>query len=446
MTTTSPGPGRSAAPPQRERSRPREHPWLVALGRLLDRPLASYQLVLGATALLLALGLVMVLSASSVTSYTEQNNSYAIFSKQAIWVAIGLPAAWLVSRMPVGLIRALAWPSLLLSIVLIALTYVPGLGVSVNGNQNWLALGPLTIQPSEVAKLAIVLWSADVYARKDRLLDDWRHLLIPVIPVTLVVALLVVGQHDLGTALVLFAIILGTLWVVGAPLRLFTGALLAAAGVVAFLASTDRERVERITTFLDPFSDLQGGGWQAAHGFFALASGQFFGVGIGASRQKWGTLPAAHTDFIFAVIGEELGLFGTLVVLSLFGLLAFAGFRIATRTTLPFVRYAAAGITVWLLAQALINLGMVLGFLPVIGIPLPLVSYGGSALLPTLVALGMLLAFATTEPGARAALAVRRQRRGRRIGASIGAGVGAVASVPGRVRDRRAHRRRPVDR
>ncbi len=446
MTTTSPGPGRPAAPPRRERGHPREHPWLVTLGRLLDRPLASYQLVLGATALLLALGLVMVLSASSVTSYTEQNNSYAIFSKQAIWVAIGLPAAWLVSRMPVGLIRALAWPSLLLSIVLIGLTYVPGLGVSVNGNQNWLALGPLTVQPSEVAKLAIVLWSADVYARKDRLLDDWRHLLIPVIPVTLVVALLVVGQRDLGTALVLFAIILGTLWVVGAPLRLFVGALLAAAGVVAFLASTDRERVERITTFLDPFSDLQGGGWQAAHGFFALASGQFFGVGIGASRQKWGTLPAAHTDFIFAVIGEELGLFGTLVVLSLFGLLAFAGFRIATRTTLPFVRYAAAGITVWLLAQALINLGMVLGFLPVIGIPLPLVSYGGSALLPTLVALGMLLAFATTEPGARAALAVRRQRRGRRIGAGIGVGVGAVASVPGRVRDRRVRRRRPVGR
>ena len=446
MTTTSPGPGRPAAPPRRERGHPREHPWLVTLGRLLDRPLASYQLVLGATALLLALGLVMVLSASSVTSYTEQNNSYAIFSKQAIWVAIGLPAAWLVSRMPVGLIRALAWPSLLLSIVLIGLTYVPGLGVSVNGNQNWLALGPLTVQPSEVAKLAIVLWSADVYARKDRLLDDWRHLLIPVIPVTLVVALLVVGQRDLGTALVLFAIILGTLWVVGAPLRLFVGALLAAAGVVAFLASTDRERVERITTFLDPFSDLQGGGWQAAHGFFALASGQFFGVGIGASRQKWGTLPAAHTDFIFAVIGEELGLFGTLVVLSLFGLLAFAGFRIATRTTLPFVRYAAAGITVWLLAQALINLGMVLGFLPVIGIPLPLVSYGGSALLPTLVALGMLLAFATTEPGARAALAVRRQRRGRRIGAGIGVGVGAVASVPGRMRDRRVRRRRPVGR
>jgi cell division protein FtsW len=154
-------------------------------------------------------------------------------------------------------------------------------------------------------------------------------------------------------------------------------------------------------------------GWQAAHGLFALASGSFWGVGLGGSRQKWGTLPEAHTDFIFAVIGEELGLFGTLVVLSLFMLLAYTGLRIAMRTRDPFVRYASAGITVWLLSQALINLGMVLGLLPVIGIPLPLVSYGGSALLPTLVALGMLCAFAKTEPGARAALDSRRRSRKR---------------------------------
>ena len=423
---------------------------LATLARVLDRPLTSYQLVLGLTALLLSLGLVMVLSASSVTSYTAEGNAYAIFTKQALWVAIGLPAAWVVSRLPVRVIRGFAWPGLLVSIAMICLTYVPGLGVSVNGNQNWLAVGPVTVQPSEVAKLAVVLWAADVYARKDALLDDWRHLLVPVVPVTVLVALLVVGQRDLGTALVLFAIILGTLWVVGAPLRLFVGAMLAAVGVLAYLAGTDDERVARITTFLDPFSDLQGGGWQAAHGLFALASGQFFGVGIGASRQKWGTLPAAHTDFIFAVIGEELGLFGTLVVLALFGLLAFTGFRIATRTTVPFVRYAACGITLWLLAQAVINLGMVLGFLPVIGIPLPLVSYGGSALLPTLVALGMLLAFATTEPGARAALAARRRDRGRRIGAGLlagagtglRAGAGAVAGAGRRLRSGIRTRRR----
>ncbi len=411
--------------------------WPGSLGRTLDRPLTSYHLVLGATALLLALGLVMVLSASSVTAYEATGSSYSIFAKQAVWVGVGLPAAWLVSRMPVAVIRAFAWPALVVSIVLVGLTYVPGLGIDVNGNRNWIAVGPLVVQPSEIAKLAVVMWSADVYARKDRLLDDWRHLLVPVVPGTLLVALLVVGQRDLGTALVLFAIILGMLWMVGAPLRLFVGALLTASGVVAYLAGTDPERMERITTFLDPFSDMHGGGWQAAHGFFALASGQFFGVGIGASRQKWGTLPAAHTDFIFAVIGEELGLFGTLVVLGLFGLLAYTGFRIATRTREPFVRYAAAGITLWLLAQAMINLGMVLGFLPVIGIPLPLVSYGGSALLPTLVALGMLLAFATTEPGARTALAAQRRRRRERLAVATGR-----RSRSGRTRSRTSTRLR----
>lgn len=388
--------------------------WLAAVRSGLDRPLTSYQLVIGVTALLLALGLVMVLSASSVVSYEQHGDSYSVFAKQALWVAVGVPLAWVVSHLPVRVIRWFAYPALLGSLGLIALTYVPGVGIDVNGNRNWLGVGPLTLQPSEVAKLAIVMWAADLYARKEKLLDDWKHLLIPMVPVTMLVTLLVVGQRDLGTALVMFAIILGMLWVVGAPARLFLGALLVVGGLAAFLASTDEERVQRVMTFLDPFNDMRGDGWQAAHGFFALATGQFWGVGLGASRQKWGTLPEAHTDFIFAVIGEELGLFGTLVVLGLFMLLAFTGLRIASRTREPFVRYASAGITVWLLAQATINLGMVLGLLPVIGIPLPLVSYGGSALLPTLVALGMLAAFAKTEPGARAALNARRTRRWRR--------------------------------
>ena len=391
--------------------------WMASLRAGLDRPLTSYQLVIGVTGLLLALGLVMVLSASSVMSYEVYGNSYSVFAKQALWVAVGVPLAWGVSRLPIRVLRWFAYPALLGSLVLIALTYVPGVGIDVNGNRNWLSFGgPVAIQPSEVAKLAMVLWAADLYARKDRLLDDWKHLLVPMVPVTLLLALMVVGQRDLGTALVMFAIILGMLWVVGAPGRLFTGAILVVGGLAAFLASTDAERVQRLMTFLDPFADMRGDGWQAAHGFFALATGQFWGVGLGASRQKWGTLPEAHTDFIFAVIGEELGLFGTLVVLGLFMLLAYTGLRIASRTKEPFVRYASAGITVWLLAQATINLGMVLGLLPVIGIPLPLVSYGGSALLPTLAALGMLVAFARTEPGARAALAARRGGRARQRG------------------------------
>ncbi len=388
----------------------------AALRRTLDRPLTSYQLVLGVSGLLLALGLLMVLSASSVTSLNEYGNSYSIFVRQAVWVGVGIPLALLASRLPLRLIRFLSWPALLLSAALIALTYVPGLGVSVNGNRNWLSFGgPLQIQPSEVAKLALVLWCADVYARKGKLLEQWRHLLVPMLPACLVVVLLVVGEGDLGTALVFFAIVLGMLWIVGAPARIFGGSLLAVSVLAFTLAATQPERVARLTSFLNPMASYRNQGWQVSHAFFALASGGLWGSGIGASSQKWGELPGAHTDFIFAIIGEEFGLFGTLVVVALFVALTYAGIRIAARTPDRFVRYAAGGIVVWLLSQALINMGMVLGLLPVIGIPLPLISYGGSALVPTLVALGLLLSFARTEPGAEAALRARRRDRRRRL-------------------------------
>ncbi|MEP6665905.1 MAG: putative lipid II flippase FtsW [Nocardioidaceae bacterium] len=391
-----------------------------SLKRTLDKPLTSYHLVLGVSGLLLTLGLLMVLSASSVSSLREYGSSYAIFMRQAMWVAIGLPLAWVTSRLPRRVIRGLSWPALLISIALIGLTYVPGIGVKVNGNQNWISFGgPFQLQPSELAKLALVLWIADVYARKGRLLNRWRHLIVPMVPACLVVVTLVVGQGDLGTALVLFAIILGMLWVVGAPTKLFIGSFLVIAVAAFALASTQKERVDRLTGFLDPMADYGGSGWQASHGFFALATGGLWGRGIGASNQKWGGLPEAHTDYIFAIIGEEFGLFGTIVVLLLFVTLAYAGVRIAARSKDTFIRYASAGIVVWLLAQAMINIGMVLGLLPVIGIPLPLISYGGSALLPTLVALGLLMSFARTEPGAAAALRARR-RTSRRALASRG--------------------------
>jgi cell division protein FtsW len=234
-------------------------------------------------------------------------------------------------------------------------------------------------------------------------------------PVCALVVGLVVLQGDLGTALVLFAIVLGMLWVVGAPARLFVGSFLVVTVLAFGLAASQPERVARLTGFLNPIANYGTQGWQASHGFFALATGGLWGSGIGASSQKWGNLPGAHTDFIFAIIGEEFGLFGTLVVLGLFVTLAYVGIRIAARTPDRFVRYASAGIVVWLMSQALINIGMVLGLLPVIGIPLPLISYGGSALVPTLVALGLLLSFARTEPGAQAALQARRRDRRRRL-------------------------------
>ncbi len=389
----------------------------AALRQALDRPLTSYYLLLGASALLLTIGLIMVLSASSVYSYRfYDGNSYQVVTKQLMWVVIGLPCAWVASRLPHRWIRRLAWPGYFISLTLLLLTAF--LGEERNGNQNWLALGPIVIQPSEIAKLALILWAAHVYAHKDRRLGSLHETMMPVVPGLLLATGLVVFGRDLGTALVLFAILLGMLWVVGAPARFFA-LCLSIMGVVAFaLARTSGERMDRITTFTDPFRDYLGTGWQPAHGLYALASGGWFGEGIGASRQKWGDLPEAHTDFIFAVLGEELGLIGTLLVVALFLTIAYAAMRVATHTTDAFTRYMSFGIVVWLLGQMMINVGMVLTLLPVIGIPLPLVSYGGSALVPSLVALGLLIGFARREPQAAAALAARR--RGRSAGLSAG--------------------------
>ena len=404
MTTASPD-------DLRGRSTPAFLVWYRSARHALDRPLTSYYLLLGASALLLTIGLIMVLSASSVYSYNKNGSSYTVVSRQLVWVAIGVPCAFLASRLPLALIRRFAWLGLIVAIALLALVRVPGLGVEVNGNTNWLGVGPFVVQPAEVAKLAIVLWAAHVYARKDKRLRNFHEVVMPVVPGILVVIGLVILGRDLGTALVLSAILLAMLWVVGAPGRLFA-VMFTGIGVIAFyLASTSDERSERLTNFADPFKDFVGAGWQPAHGLYALSEGGVFGQGIGASRQKWGDLPEAHTDFIFAVLGEELGLAGTLLVITLFLTIAFAALRVARRTDDPFVRYTSFGIVVWLLGQMIINVGMVLALLPVIGIPLPLISYGGSALLPSLIALGLLVGFARREPEAARALAQRRKLR-----------------------------------
>ena len=385
--------------------------WLAEVRRSLDRPFTSYHLVLGVGGLLLALGLVMVLSASSVYALELYGSSYALALKQLMWVAVGLPIAAVASRLPQRILRALVYPALLASIALLALTFTP-LGVEVNGNRNWLSFGgPFLLQPSEAAKLALVLWGADLLARKEKLLHEWKHLMIPFVPVCGIVLALVLGQSDLGTSLVLFSIVLVVLFVVGTPMRFFVLFVLGVGGIVTYLAVSAPHRFDRLTAFLDPFSDYRDSGWQAAHSLFALGTGGWWGVGIGNSREKWGSLPEAHTDFIYAVIGEELGLAGTLVVLALFTTLTFAAVRIALRTQDTFTRLATAGIAGWLTSQALVNMGAVLGLLPIAGIPLPLVSYGGSAMLPTLFALGLLLSFARNEPAARAARADRAPSR-----------------------------------
>src|SRR5689334_22272035 len=332
--------------------------------RTLERPLASYQLILGTSGLLLGLGLIMVLSASSVWSQEQlaSHDMFGVFKKQLAFAVLGLLGAYLAARMPLAALRRLVTPVLAIIVGLILATYTP-LGMEINGNRNWLRLGPgLQVQPSEFAKLAVVLWIANLYARRPP--GTPRQMILPMVPVTAAVAGLVVFQDDLGTALVLFAVIVGMLWVAGLPGR-FMGIVLAGLGVVCiYFVATAPHRVARLLSFLNPSADPDTTGYQAIHAFMGFARGGFWGVGLGGSRQKWGSLPEAHTDFILAIIGEELGLFGSLVVLILFLLLAIAGFRIATRTKDPFARYAAAGIVTWIMAQATINIGRVLGLLP----------------------------------------------------------------------------------
>jgi cell division protein FtsW len=402
---------------------------------LLARPLASYYLVLGTTAMLVILGLVMVLSASSVISYSESGSSFSIVSKQAMWLGIGLPAMFVASRITPRGWRLLGYPLLMLSLLLLVAVLVPGVGRSSHGATRWIDLpAGLQVQPSEPAKLALVLWGADLLTRKDKLLGDWKHVLIPLVPGTLLLIGLVMLEPDLGTTTVLVAVLLALLWVSGASVRVFAGLGVAFAGLAGVLALSAPYRLARLVSFRDPFAHAGTTGYQAVHGIYALASGGWWGVGLGASREKWAYLPNAYTDYIYAIIGEELGLLGTLVVLALFGLLGYAGIRIASRSKDRFTQLAAAGVTAWLLCQAMVNIGYVIGLLPVTGIPLPLVSFGGSALVPTLIALGMLLSFARREPGAAAALARRRAPLRRMRGALHlpGGGHRKRASQPGR--------------
>lgn len=410
MSVASPPPV-SASARSAASSETGQRPTLIAsLRAALAKPLAPYYLVLGSTVMLTALGLVMVLSASSVESYAASGSSWVIGQRQAIFVAIGLPVLFVASRVPTVWFRRLSLPMLVLSLVLLVLVLVPGIGVSVNGNQNWIDVGgPFRIQPAELAKVALVMWGADMLTRKRKLLHQQKHVLIPLVPVAALVVGLVLLGGDLGTSLILMAIVAGLLFVAGAPLRVFVGLAAPVLLVVTFMTFQRSARLSRLQSFMDPFADYEGAGWQAAHSMFALASGGWWGVGLGASSEKWGTLPEAHTDFIFAIIGEELGMVGTITVLLLFGALILGTLRIAVTTTDLFVRFAAGAMVVWISIQMIINVGGVLSVIPITGVPLPLVSYGGSALLATMFGLGMVLSFARDLPGARQALKARRR-------------------------------------
>ena len=404
-----------------------------------DTPATSYYLLLGATGLLVVLGLVMVLSSSSVTAMADGGSPFSVAARQAVFAAIGLPLMFAASRVRIATWKRLAWPVLGLAVVGQLLVFT-ALGKNVNGNTNWIEVAGFTAQPSEASKWALVLWCAAVLARKAPLIDRWQHAIIPVAPFAgLVIGLVLLG-HDLGTAVIMMLLVGVMAFVAGAPVRLFVVGLLGAAAVAVAMVTSSPNRMDRVQTWLSgECVDAYGSCWQSTHGTWALASGGWWGLGLGASRQKWSWLPEAHNDFIYAIIGEELGLPGTLVVLLLFVALAVACVRVVCRHDDPFVKIATAGVMAWVVGQALANVAVVLGLVPVVGVPLPLVSSGGSALIATLLALGMVMSFARAEPGAGDALTARAAVVRRSL-AVVGARASAARGV--RLVPRRAGTRR----
>jgi cell division protein FtsW len=393
QTTQTPAPGAAATP-----SPSRLGQWNSAV--------TSYYLLVGATLLLLVLGLVMVLSSSSVEALASDESPYSVFFSQAQYAVMGLPLMWLASRIKPHTYQRLAWPLLGLGLFAQLLVFTP-LGRSKGGNQGWISLPGFSAQPSEALKLALVVWLGAVLVRKQPMFDDWKHAAVPALPIAAGAVGLVLLGHDLGTAIIMLLLVAGALFVAGVPMRIFAGASVAAGLAVAALAIGSDNRTGRIMDWFSGNCDPTAGCYQTKHGLQALATGGWAGLGLGQSREKWSYLPEAHNDFIYAIIGEELGLIGTLLVLALFGVLAFAMFRIIARHRDPFAQIVTGGVAAWIIGQALVNMGVVVGLLPVIGVPLPLVSAGGSALITTLVALGVVVSFARTEPGAAEALAAR---------------------------------------
>jgi cell division protein FtsW len=398
-----PGPGSSAVPAQRPVSAPLRVKaayrkfWSALEGTGTSKNGSTYYLILGSTLALTAIGIMMVLSASSVESIAAGKSPYGDALKQGVFAAIGIFTMFVLSRINVVWLKRLAWVAIIAAVVLLGLVQI--VGAEVNGNKNWIDIGGITFQPSEASKLALALWMATVLARKGRLLSRWQHVAIPAVPMAIIIVGLVLVGNDLGTAMIIMMITAAALFFAGAPLYLFGIAGLAAAAGTAVMAVTSSNRMCRITSWWTGESCADGidANYQATNGLYGLASGGWFGVGLGQSRQKYSWIPEAHNDFIFAIIGEELGLVGTVVVLILFAILGAAIYRVVVAQEDMFHRVLAGTIMVWLLGQATVNMSVVTGLMPVIGVPLPFISYGGSALLMSLCAIGVVLSLAREQ-------------------------------------------------
>jgi cell division protein FtsW len=357
----------------------------------VSRPTRTFRGLLLVIAILNLFGLVMVLSASSVSALDTYGSSWYIAMRQAIWLAVGTAACVVVMRIDYHRWRRWTLPWLAGSCILLALVLVPGVGMNVNGASRWLGYGPLSLQPSELAKLTVLLFVADLLARRAAWMEDLRLTLTPVATVFGGVAVLLMLQPNLGTTLVMGAIVLAVLHVAGTPMVPLTGLGLGGALLATVLALGASYRRARVLAFLHPWNDPLNTGYQNIQSLVGIASGGLTGLGLGQSRAKWGFLPYAHTDFIFAIIGEELGLIGAFVVVLLFAALCVLGAKASREAPDRFGMLLAAGITVWFGVQAFVNIGAVIGILPITGVPLPFVSYGGSSLVFSMVAAGLLL-------------------------------------------------------
>lgn len=373
--------------------------------------MTDFTVLMSVTIILTGFGLTMVLSASNVEAYRQLGSSYARFLPQVLYAVVGLVVMLAIVRLPTPWLRRCAGWLLLVSFVLLAAVLVPGIGTEQMGAQSWIRLGSLSFQPSEFTKVALVVWSAHVVAlhiSTRRGVDGAFRL---VSAVSWAILLLVVLQKDLGTAITLGVIFLAVIWCGTFGTRLFTSITIGLGLAFAVLAVTAGYRSDRLRAFLNPHLDPQGLNYQSTQARYALADGGIFGVGLGQSDAKWSYLPQAYNDFIFAVIGEELGFVGAAATLGFFVVIAWFGFRVASASTDPFLKVVAAVSTLWVVTQAAINIYYVVGLLPVTGLQLPLISAGGTSMVTTLAMFGLLLHAALREPGALAALEASHNRR-----------------------------------
>ncbi len=392
-----------------------EHSPRARFGAWLGRPMTSFHLIVAITALLTTLGLTMVLSASGVRSYGDDGSAWVIFGKQVLWTVIGVIGAYVSMRMPIRFLRRVAFPGYLVTIILLVLVLVPGIGNLANGSRKWFVVAGFSMQPSELAKIAFAIWGAHLLAARRLERASLREMLIPLVPAAVIALGLIVAQPDLGQTVSLGIILLALLWYAGLPLRVFGTSLLAVFMAGAVLAMSAGYRSDRVRSWINPENDPQDTGYQARQAKFALAHGGIFGDGLGQGTAKWNYLPNAHNDFIFAIIGEELGFIGAFGLLALFGMFAYTGMRIARRSADPFLRLLTATTTMWILGQAFINIGYVIGVLPVTGLQLPLISAGGTSTAATLFMIGIMCNAARHEPEAVAALRAGRDDKMNRI-------------------------------